>query len=442
MRNQSTSGRSPRQPPPNAFPASPAEYECWYRRSTDAGNWFIFKRHWLLVMSPAAAILAQYLLSRGAYKCRDGGWIPATQDFLRSGIGYSKKTQETALLELKRRGYIELAKLGLPATRHVRVNPHVIDRDVDASLNSDNSGGDKSTRNRVDWTTRNRVVNKTDASTKHQSNKHCRSTDSPASPAASDLGDGVGSNPMVPLLDVPNRKRDKYHPAQKDFDAARRLHEAIVSRTNVRRRWSEVKWAKEFARLRNEVGDSRLDPALDWYCNNIKKAYTPEIYCGKTFRDKLPRIEAAMLRDAKRNPFVYQVVTPEANKAARRLAVLGWPAGTDTQLPAFVQHTAESMLEFRRKLISYTNTVGVFGDKLSVALYAADKLAGGVVYDRAEDWGRETHRRVSRWPNFPGTLAVCVWSPDGKEFTGEARGWASRKCGKPGVWDQIMKEIK
>ncbi len=84
-----------------------------------------------------------------------------------------------------------------------------------------------------------------------------------------------------------------------DKDCAITLHEALHKKGMLRStKWSIKSWSKEFALLRKaQPEDSdNIERVLDWYIHNIGGDKIPEAFCASSFRDKFPRIQAAMYR--------------------------------------------------------------------------------------------------------------------------------------------------
>jgi hypothetical protein len=219
-------------------------------------------------------------------------------------------------------------------------------------------------------------------------------------------------------------------PTKEDYADANKLHDAVASRANIRRRWSLIKWAKEISLLRGEVGSERLAPALAWYTAHIGGEYIPESYCAKSFRDKFLRIESAMKRDAKQNPQV--TISPATESAVRRLHRLTWPKGSRIQVSTLVQASADAIKALRTRLSKHAGNL----ERADGALYR--HLSDPDFH--AEQWAARVHARICNWPEFNGKLAPFVWSLNRAECQADLCEVVERRFGSRKPFDVFLKE--
>lgn len=193
-------------------------------------------------------------------------------------------------------------------------------------------------------------------------------------------------------------------PSQRDYASAERLHDAVATKANLRRRWNRAKWARELSILRNEVGDTRMEEALAWYCANIKGEYVPESFCGESFRKKFPKIEAAMRR-GNRTPATVTSVSVCATQIAKRLlSRYDWGASAE-QLAPCVQLTIDRMAEFRDRCRKVTSPKTA----ADVAARIAKHLTASVVEHLAEVWVADLNALAGAWKGWDGNLMKLAW---------------------------------
>lgn len=96
-----------------------------FERILSSGNWFLFPRDFLRIMSVEQAVLLAHLINFSnllkASLLKDG-WFYCTAKKLHHDLGMSPKTQSRVLRLLANSAFIELVKKGLPAKRHIRIN--------------------------------------------------------------------------------------------------------------------------------------------------------------------------------------------------------------------------------------------------------------------------------------------------------------------------------
>lgn len=155
------------------------------------------------------------------------------------------------------------------------------------------------------------------------------------------------NKPMLINVEARTKTTPRYLP--EDMISAAHLHDTVVH-AGKRQAWSQVAWAKQFAALRNEVGFDRIELALDWIRKNIKKEYCPQAWSGKSFRAKFDQIEAAMNRDAERNPQV--TISKEAKDLAFVLNRWEWPGNCQKELATAIQISIDRYEKFWRALKS------------------------------------------------------------------------------------------
>lgn len=246
------------------------------------------------------------------------------------------------------------------------------------------------------------------------------------------------------LINVEARTKTTPRYLPEDMISAAHLHDTVVH-AGKRQAWSQVAWAKQFAALRDEVGFDRIELALDWIRKNIKKEYCPQAWSGKSFRAKFDQIEAAMNRDAERNPKV--TISKDAKIIAAELADR-WslPGNCEIELPAAIQVSLDRYEKFwqalksirKKTLISndvmrprFSNAAGTLANEIRA------KLSIPTIF--VEDWFEE----IAPWAIkkkvgtlFPG----LVFSVENQRFQKMLRTIAADYGDSDGLVD-LLKEI-
>lgn len=109
------------------------------------------------------------------------------------------------------------------------------------------------------------------------------------------VGDGVH-------VDPPEKKRKK-QPSPFDRKCAAELAKIVSTVIKVNRLADIKKWADQFRLMRtyDKVPAKEIKAAIQWYAKHIGGEYVPEAFSAKTFREKYPKMLAAMRRSAKRD---------------------------------------------------------------------------------------------------------------------------------------------
>jgi hypothetical protein len=118
-------------------------------------------------------------------------------------------------------------------------------------------------------------------------------------------GDDKGA---LPCFSFGEDQSPKSEEARADLDCAKKLFKAVGAKGDVSlARSSASNWAKEFQKLRQcaKGGSAAIVEALDWYIANMGKPDKgiPEIYCGRSFREKYQKLCNAMKRHGHTSQF-------------------------------------------------------------------------------------------------------------------------------------------
>ena len=115
--------------------------------------------------------------------------------------------------------------------------------------------------------------------------------------------------------------RVKAKPPREAIDVAEELAAIVRSRHKLRVNGRKLAgWAEHVRRLADidGVDYARQHAALAWYGEHHTDAYVPVIECGLAWRDKYPKLAAAMERDRKQAPEPAPITEVDEDERARR----------------------------------------------------------------------------------------------------------------------------
>lgn len=369
------------------------KYQEWLADTTEGGNYFIVPRKLYKIMPKLDAMFLADLTNMASMprtKRDSDNWFLCTSTYL-SAAGWTPKEQKTRFASLKSSGLIETARRGNVPQRWICLNLRLIDSLLQRPEVPNGTAGDGP----------NGTVKKEVALTEHK--EVCRPNAAAPRIGTTEkevrmFGAGLFDSQLPPAIIRPAS------PSQRDYASAERLHDAVATKANLRRRWNRAKWARELSILRNEVGDTRMEEALAWYCANIKGEYVPESFCGESFRKKFPKIEAAMRR-GNRTPATVTSVSVCATQIAKRLlSRYDWGASAE-QLAPCVQLTIDRMAEFRDRCRKVTSPKTA----ADVAARIAKHLTASVVEHLAEVWVADLNALAGAWKGWDGNLMKLAW---------------------------------
>jgi hypothetical protein len=200
---------------------------------------------------------------------------------------------------------------------------------------------------------------------------------------------------------------------------AKQLHSALSKRMIVKK-YSERRWSQEFRLLRTYVEDDHITKVLNWYCQNIRKPFVPLAFSAKSFRNKFPNIEQAMIRDIGEEV----QISEDANQITRRLLNLYWPKITPDELKRAVQLSLDNYESF----LSH--------DTKHFPIPIRNKLSSPVVF--VEQWFRDLHPSIVDWQEWNGNIIKQAFHHEHKRFRARGRSWANEYCGDPSRWDRLI----
>lgn len=229
-----------------------------------------------------------------------------------------------------------------------------------------------------------------------------------------------------------------------DLRCAEKLREQVVSHHKTSRPISAKKWAIHFSKLRLIDGfpTKRIKLVLNWYLSKFGQKYVPEAFSGIGFRAKFHSIESARNRWLDSQPVK---LSDSHEKLLKALKPLGWPKGSEKDLPGAIQRSIKSYSDFltrRRETIDRiargeqeikSGTLRKFiglNTQLDHYLTSPDSFT---IW-----WFRQVHDSVAQWEEWSGNLESMAFNPTGKRFNRLGRQWAQEYCGDSDRWAFYM----
>lgn len=389
----------------------PNKYRRWLDRRSDTGNYFIFFRDYLEVMSIEEAVVAQSLINLGSSRSKDG-WVRCTQLFLHQQLKLTRRQQDRILSSLKARGIIQVESRGMPPNRWVCIDVERIEIAVDSQLH----------RGGANITTKPRNNKHNTLLTEAPKHADLHSRAAPARQKSADVDD---EDSMLPGI-------TRHKPAAVDLDRCARLrrfasqHGWTVSK-------SPRRWGNSARTLRNRLGadHNQIDAVLDFIVN--RDVTKPRVYdfAQLAAPNVWNWLTQMMADDGERNPTVE--VTAEAKAIVKRLLHQQWPSLAREELPAAVQLSINNLKAFRAKVES------AYAVK-NISTFAFRVLSRSSVHSLVEEW----FNRVGAYAAGKERLRLI---PDRVLAVGheDFQKWGRQQAieyGNVKHWDKLMKEIE
>ena len=93
-------------------------------------GWFKLPFIFLQTLPPDEAVLYAYLVDQckqlDAHLGRTEGWFYCTVRKIKKDVGIGPRTQTRVIKSLQRKGYIHTKKIGIPAKRHILIDPNAL----------------------------------------------------------------------------------------------------------------------------------------------------------------------------------------------------------------------------------------------------------------------------------------------------------------------------
>lgn len=324
--------------------------------ASSLGNYFIFRKCYLKIMSRDAALVLQEVMNKMGYlvrkgKLRSDRWVPFSAAKLEQALIMKRDCQQRILLELKGKGgkrtgelpFIEVTKLGRPPRRHIRINFVNLNRALDEAHSKipDSPVSSNGAVNGISSCTRGHVNNPKSCTGGHvdpiiynerlRKDKSLSETRS-ASPTVMDenqiedlphvdLEDEVSTSPdsnhintehkykgegcTSPDLAIPNTEhkyKNQIPTSEPTNDPAKLIANALwatLTRKNLLPINAKPKtWVQVIRKsLLPHVSLDTALAALAWYADHVGGKYIPDIRSARTLIDKWEALQSAIQRE-------------------------------------------------------------------------------------------------------------------------------------------------
>ena len=434
-------------------------YIRYIHRRGSSGNWFLFYRDYLKVMSRDAALFLQAVLNLSSRRpkneyllgIRRKGWLLATVDYIEKTLEMSKETQDRVVEELqgyirepgkrnktdrkpiKERVFIKVGRFGVPARRHFKINLLRVEKAIVKEKIARRIGGNPpiTRRGEAPDLVRGGGLDTSRGKTPdliYKEKGRIKETKNISRPEI--RGDGVrfGNPPDQTLsLDLDHQVKLPFHQ-----EVADKLFKALYTASKLTRHYRKVPlvaWGKYFLELEKVRTKDQISVILDWYSQNIGKEYIPQAYSAQSFCHKFANLEDARKRqlsssDQTTNPPADLVISPEAQRLYEVIRELPWPKGSREQLLPVIQislNNYKKYLQTNRKLLKHDNYgVKSLADRFNT-LYTAHT-------NFILQWFYRYNDSVKNWSGWSGK--VNPFSPNIKFFDKLGKEWTQDYVGQ------------
>lgn len=113
-----------------------------FERAFSSGEWFMFPRCLLLVLSFGESILLSHLINKArSVRASEkyGGWFYCLMNSIVDDLNISVDQQTSLFQSLKRKGYVVTERRGLPAKRYIWIDYVTLMGDIGNAENARNS---------------------------------------------------------------------------------------------------------------------------------------------------------------------------------------------------------------------------------------------------------------------------------------------------------------
>lgn len=299
MKSTHEASATSRNPISEQEPIPRTKYINHIRRARDTSSYFAFFRDYTKIMSKLEALFLQDLINlsslAGIKRTTIDGedYFLCTIEFLeKSAIGWSVSEQKQHFKSLKKRGFINSIRVGIPAKRLVSINFPNVEEAIDNKLGekppiqlgekSPNWWGEKP----PDY------IEKKEQEKKEQ--KYCRSI--PSDDVSSTCSGGFlpKEKTLDPDFVLDQERSDRLYQIIYQYLKDSQRKDVLPPNPKLGPRWMK--------RIRIKYPSEFIEKALAGYPRIIGREYKPEAFCAKTFHDKLPKIVLALDRNENEKP--------------------------------------------------------------------------------------------------------------------------------------------
>lgn len=214
-------------------------------------------------------------------------------------------------------------------------------------------------------------------------------------------------------------------------ECARRLRETLGKKKRMQAKFNGKSWMNEFACLKREHGEQKVDSVLSWYLEHVGEEFTPAAFSARVFRQKFLQIQAAMSRQDDGGKEIieerYKV------KADALLNDYNFPPEIACRMPFLVQHTAKNWWTFTQKM------------RVSPLLPSKreSEFVERILWFHApvfvDNWFIFLHRKFGRLSTYTGLTDSLIFKPNSQWFRDSFwRAWAMEWCGDCRVFDKLL----
>ena len=235
---------------------------------------------------------------------------------------------------------------------------------------------------------------------------------------------------------------DKSTSESKDpvFILAKKLHKKISSKRKSTKALSVTKFTREIRSLVRKNGEQEVEAVIDWFIENYGQEGVPDIFSAEgfnTFYDTLYKKSQSNSKPTE----ISELSAKIANWAKKSYA---WPAGTDRELPIFVQRSHDSYIAFRaewkilgEKLVDHTGPLLPLEDqRFRLHRYLTTRLSAPRAF--TEYWVEYIGGRLQEWEGWNGSLLQHVWHLNHDWFKKEMYGWVFEYCNDSSKLDDLL----
>lgn len=163
------------------------------------------------------------------------------------------------------------------------------------------------------------------------------------------------------------------------------------------------------------IGSEEIERVWDWYASHYGTAgmRLPLVTNAAQLYDRWAWITDKMKAAQKQAPPPVEL-PPQVEEVLRDLHELQWPAGSETQLPAVVLASYNTLVAFRSSLVAASKTSR--GIQIQQELKMVYGLIGEPIH-YLSTWFKTFWQRIREWDGWSGNLAQAEWTPDSQQFS-------------------------
>lgn len=416
---------------------------CLNTLSKDA-HWMVNKKIAKETNNDTAILLADFIAKYHYFEKRDGltndGYFFNTAKNIENDTNIKRNKQKTCIQLLEKKNLIKTKLHGMPARKHFKpLFTEILNLVYWNQVN-------KFTGNQQSCLLESSNDNKNKDNKNKDNNIKLHSCNSDEFASASSV---LANN---------EKKTSKTTPTKFDIKMANKLKKIISQHIKVNRNANTKKWQQEMRKLRSidKVSCDRIRRVLNWYKNNIGGEFIPEAFSGKAFREKFPKLEAAIKREQNNMKSKPAKIDNKIQKLAHKLyKKYDWKHHTKTELEDLINITVTNYKQFYKKHKKYikkeqlkmqkwekenpgetkTNTFLSFAQKISKQLVMKPSVF-------IKFWAKQVNKIIHNWGAFKGKLDYFAFTEDNEEFHKFGYTITKNITTRVGAWQTYFKAVK